>query len=110
MMIATRGADMTVSDDACAEGGSTVECVQATRADDGAGSTPPAFLSSRSGLGSAKLSFCRLPGKHIPGIFSQRRDTAVCEDREATTGRGGACTRRGTVYAATAGEGVQSTT
>lgn len=42
---------------------------EGTGRDDGVGSTGSAFVSPGSGLGSEKLSFCRFPGKHIPGKF-----------------------------------------
>jgi len=67
--MATRGLDMVVpgcsevigSEGGVGAGGS----VEGVGTDDGLGSTISAFVS----FVSAKLSFCRFPGKHIAGIF-----------------------------------------
>lgn len=70
MTMATRGADMVISRELEAEGSEgSGGAGGGTGADDGVGLTVSAFVSLGSGFGPEKLSFCRLPGKHIPGKF-----------------------------------------
>jgi hypothetical protein len=68
--MATRGADVVVSGGSEAVGSEgSGEDAERTGPDEGMGSTMSAFVSFRSDFGSAKLCFCRFPGKHIPRIF-----------------------------------------
>ena len=70
--MATRGDDMVLSESSEAvgsEGSGGGEGAEGARADEGMGSTVSAFVSFRSGFGSARFSFCRFPGKHIPRIM-----------------------------------------